>query len=373
MSRACFSALLTAIFCLVSSNLTAYDPPPLSEEVSKAAASNYQKYCSLCHGADRQGYVNDDAPSLRSASLISSGFPDQLTMTIGFGRHGTPMGAYLEDMGGPMTEDEVDQLATWLKEQSGHKPIELGEDPVSGDVVKGKEVYEIYCSVCHGDNGEGDVGPAIGNPAMLSNASDAFLRYAIENGRDGTDMPSFKEDLTAQEIDNVTAFLRSRVAGWEKERPVLRTPPTVDEYILNPDSPAPEFNLKDSAYVMAAELDQALREKRRMVLLDTRVTSMWQMAHIEGSIPIPYYYEYFDDLSKDLPDDGTWLVIYCECPRAAAESVNHELRDRGFKNTAVLWEGIQGWAALGYPVALGQTVKGSEIKPSDPLRALDRD
>jgi cytochrome c oxidase cbb3-type subunit 3 len=231
-------------------------------------------------------------------------------MTIGFGRHGTPMGAFRDDMGGPMSEDEVYQLATWLKEQSGHKPIELPEDPIPGDVAMGKEVYEINCSVCHGDNGEGDVGPAIGNPAMLSNASDAFLRYAIENGRDGTEMPSFKEDLTAQEIDNVTAFLRSRVAGWEKERPVLRTPPTVDEYILNPGSPAPEFNLKDGAYVMAAELDQALREKRRMVLLDTRVTSMWQMAHIEGSIPIPYYYEYFDDLSKEPRAQGKGIQEY---------------------------------------------------------------
>ena len=49
----------------------------LSADESAAAAADYQKYCSLCHGAERQGYVNDHAPSLRSESLIRSGFPTQ--------------------------------------------------------------------------------------------------------------------------------------------------------------------------------------------------------------------------------------------------------------------------------------------------------
>ena len=59
-------------------------------------------------------------------------------------------------------------------------------------------------------------------------------------------------------------------------------------------------------------------------------------------------------LARDLPADGTWIVVYCECPRAAAESVTRKLRAAGFANTAVLWEGINGWVALGYPVFSGQ-------------------
>ena len=112
----------------------------------------------------------------------------------------------------------------------------------------------------------------------------------------------------------------------------------------------------------SADLDKALKEKRRMVILDTRVTSMWQMANIEGSVPIPYYYDDFDGLAKDIPTDGTWIVSYCECPRAAAESVNRKLRDRGFENTAVLWEGIQGWVSLGYPVSVGQNLASTDAK-----------
>lgn len=344
--------LLAALVILLGCNASA---ATLSEEEATAAAADYQRYCALCHGADRQGYVNDHAPSLRSESLMRSGFPMEIRYTIGYGRRGTPMGAYLEEMGGPMSRQQINRLTNWLKDQVGVEPLYLSAEPVAGDISLGERTYANHCTACHGEKGEGVTGPAIGNPAMLSLHTDEFLKYAIENGRDGTEMRAFRDVLTADEINGVTAFLRTRATGWEMEQPALQAPPESDRYILNPDSAAPEFDLKDGLYVMSSDLYRALQERRRMVLLDTRVTSMWQMAHIEGSVPIPYYYERYDALVADLPDDGTWIVTYCECPRAAAESVNERLREHGLKNTAVLWEGIQGWVTLGYPVSVGQT------------------
>ena len=135
-----------------------------------------------------------------------------------------------------------------------------------------------------------------------------------------------------------------------------RSPPAIDEYVLNPDGEAPEWELKDDLYVMSADLYEALEDNRRLVLLDTRVSSMWQMAHIRGSVPIPYYHEDMEDVAENLPRDGTWIVTYCECPRAAAEYVNRKLVADGFENTAVLWEGAFGWVGLGYPVSRGQSV-----------------
>ena len=86
----------------------------------------------------------------------------------------------------------------------------------------------------------------------------------------------------------------------------------------------------------------------------TENAHLWQVANIEGSVPIPYYHDGIAGLKDDLPTDGTWIVSYCECPRAAAESVTRKLRAAGFQHTAVLYEGIQGWIALGYPVFVGQ-------------------
>jgi cytochrome c oxidase cbb3-type subunit 3 len=263
------------------------------------------------------------------------------------------MGAFSEEMGGPMSREEIHRLTRWLREQSGAEPLYLPIEPVEGDIVLGEKTFALNCTKCHGEQGQGGIGPAIGNPAMLSLTTDAFIQYAIENGRDGTEMVAFREQLSTDEINGITAFLRTRAAGWKMAVPVLESPPPPEQWILNPESPPPEFDLEDGTYVSAADLLAALQAKRRMVLLDTRVTSTWQMAHIEGSVPLPYY-EDFDTVTANLPTDGTWIVAYCECPRAAAESVNEELVKQGFQHTAVLWEGIQGWVSLGYPVTVGQ-------------------
>lgn len=356
--------LLAGIISVAPGQAIASKFPPLSEEETAGASANYQKYCALCHGADRQGHVNDHAPSLKSASLMESGFLYPVMYAMSYGRRGTPMAGFLDEVGGPMNEEEIFLLTQWLQEQGGHEPVKLSGQAVTGDITLGAKIYSEECSDCHGVNGEGDIGPALGNPVMLSLTEDSFLRYAIVNGREGTDMPEFGDYLEAKEIDAVTAFLRSRAGGWAVEKPVYRKPPPVENYILNPQSPDPDFELEEDTYVSAAQLLQALHDKRKLMLLDTRVTSLWQMAHIEGSVPIPYYYEDFDALVPNLPDDGTWIVSYCECPRAAAESVNLKLVERGFKNTAVLWEGIQGWVALGYPVSVGEAtlVQPDQIK-----------
>jgi cbb3-type cytochrome c oxidase subunit III len=324
----------------------------LTEAETQRAAANFQQYCALCHGADRQGHVNDHAPSLRSRSLMGAGFYER-AMTIAYGRRGTPMAGFLDEVGGPLPMVQILQLNEWLENQAGVESVDLPLEPVTGDVQLGATIYARECTGCHGEHGEGIIGPALGNPVMLSLTSDHFLRHAIVNGRDGTPMPAFGPRLSDAEIDAVTAFLRSRATGWSVEKPVYREPPAETDWVLNPGASGPDFKLAEEMYVSASELHDALRHGRRMVLLDTRVMSMWQMAHIEGAVPLPYYTGDFDAIADKLPDDGTWIVAYCECPRAAAESVNRKLRARGFANTAVLWEGIQGWVSLGYPVARG--------------------
>lgn len=338
---------------LYAVHAAAFEAPPLTPEETRAAAADYRQYCALCHGADRAGGAQDHAPSLRSRTLISTGFPEHLLFTVAYGRRGTPMAGFFEEIGGPMDNGEIYRLVRWLKEQTGFTSFDLPMDPVPGDAGRGAVVYAERCAACHGAGGEGVSAPAIGNPAFLALASDEFIRYTIEHGRDGTEMPAFAMDLPHGDIDAVTAFLRSRETRWEMAQPVLRPPPDADAYVLNPDRPPAEFRLQDGLYVRSVELNRALQDKRRLVVLDTRVMSMWQVAHIEGAVPLPYYERGFSGVIPHLPRDGTPIVAYCECPRAAAESVVRKLREQGFDNAAVLWEGIQGWIALGYPVFVG--------------------
>ncbi len=329
-----------------------YEPqkPPreLTEEQATRAAANYKKYCTLCHGDDRQGHVNDHAPSLRSQSLFESGVPHSILRPISYGREGTPMGGYLDEVGGPMTLDEVWDLTYWLFWQSGAQRVKLSEELVEGNVEQGEIVYQKNCSTCHGQQGEGVTGPALGNQSFLAHNKDEFIRYAIEKGRDGTPMVSFEEILSEEDIDNVTAFIRSKASGWSQQQMALRPIPTPEQYVITPQNTDPEFTLAEGKFVSSADLYAAMQAKKRMVILDTRVTSVWQRAHIEGSIPFPYYSD-LEDKVKDLPKN-VQIVAYCSCPRAAAEYVIEQLADLGFNKTAVLYEGVFGWMNMGYPV-----------------------
>lgn len=320
----------------------------LTPEQSKVAADNYQKYCTLCHGADRQGHVNDHAPSLRSKSLFESGIPHAVLRPIQYGRQGTAMGGYLDEAGGPMTLDETWDLTYWLFEQSGVQRVALTTNAVNGNIASGEILYQTTCSTCHGVNGEGVTAPALGNQSALAHNSDEFYRYAIQKGRDGSAMLAYEDKLSATDINNITAFLRSNAGGWQQPEVVLQELPTPDKFVINPTGENPNFKLTDGKFVSSKDLFQALTEKRKMVLLDTRVTSVWQTAHIEGSFPLPYYSD-FDAVTKHLPKN-VMIVAYCSCPRAAAESVIDHLRELGYKNTSVLYEGIFGWMNLGYPV-----------------------
>lgn len=360
-SRSPAQAICAAVMLFVCSATVSADER-LTDEQAALAANNYQQYCALCHGEDREGHANDHAPSLRSRSLMEAGQLERF-MATAYGRPGTPMAGFYSDIGGPLGKDEIRQLTFWLESQAGVEQIGLDETAIQGDVEVGKALYAKECSSCHGDSGQGITGTALGNPAMLAMTRDSFIRHAITHGRQGTPMPAFAEQLSEQQINALTSFIRSRATGWEVRKPVFRAPPTPDEYVLNPAGEAPEFDLQDGRYVMSRDLYAALQEGRRMVLLDTRNMALWQLSHIEGAVPLPYYYDRgdFTKLAADLPRDGTWIVTYCECPRAAAEYVNNELSDLGFENLAVLWEGAFGWIGLGYPVAFGETTLAKKL------------
>ncbi len=331
----------------------------------KYATATYIKYCALCHGKDREGHAADHAPSLRSQSLMATTQKPRssynfLSHAITYGRPGTAMAAYAKEQGGPLDWDDIELLIQWLHESSGvEKPIEMSAKSVTGNVAQGKALYAKYCANCHGAKGEGVRGPALANPMFLATASDAFLRYAITEGRDKTPMPSFKDSLSKVQIDAVTAYLRSRASGWNAPESVNLTEPLPKDYVLNPNNKAPKFTLRENRYISAEQLLKALKDSARIVILDARSKAAWHQTHIPGAISVPYYDEP-DKFIKDIPKDSTWIVAYCACPRAASNSVVNTLRRFGYKHTAVLDEGILVWAQRGYPVQYGLDNKGKK-------------
>lgn len=310
-----------------------------------AGAFAYAQYCALCHGPEGKGYAADHAPSLVSSTFLESASDELIARGIRDGRPGTAMAPYAKSRGGPLDEEGVAAIITFLR---GHERerVRLSTAPVLGDAARGELVYAANCKSCHGTRTERGNAVHLGNTTLLSAATDAFLRYAIVHGRPGTPMPAFQGTLTEAQIDDVVATLRSWGTPPEPKRAAPPEPPPLGEVVINANGAMPNFTLREDRYVPIDAVKAALEEKKRIVIIDARAPSDWYMMHIPGSISVPYYS--FSRLDA-LPRDGTWITAYCACPHHASGAVVDELRKRGFTHTAVLDEGILEWKKRGYP------------------------
>jgi cytochrome c oxidase cbb3-type subunit III len=332
----------------------------LNKDEMAKAESMYQRYCSLCHGAQREGYKADHAPSLRSKSMLSTAYPQMLFDSIAFGRINSAMDGYIEEVGGPLTESDIILLIRWLAQKENISPIDLDQAPIVGNASNGKNLYVKNCASCHGNEGQGITGAALADQLFLSSATDSYLKYAIVNGRGGTPMQSFGETLKDEDINDIVAYVRSQASGWSPKTTELAKWPEPSEYVINPNGEAPQFSLREGRYVPAHEVEKSLKENKKFIILDTRPGSAWQRIHIPGAVPMPYYRDK-SRIAENLPNDGTWIIAYCACPHAASDSVINHLRSLGYKNTGVIDEGIIKWIEMGLPVVAGKDKVNSVI------------
>ena len=71
----------------------------------------------------------------------------------------------------------------------------------------GADVYSQSCASCHGQDGEGGIGPQLGGGAVVDAFPDIGDQIAvITNGRGS--MPSFEGQLSAEQIEAVATFER---------------------------------------------------------------------------------------------------------------------------------------------------------------------
>lgn len=129
-----------------------------------------------------------------------------------------------------LTTAQAEAVIDFLK--SGARPVAAAEPararvlgqvassrPLPGLIhateVEGTEIYSRYCTACHGAGGKGDgIAAAAFNPkpadftaeSFQTSRTDAELATVIAEGK--KQMPPFGEQLSAEEIDAVVAYLR---------------------------------------------------------------------------------------------------------------------------------------------------------------------
>lgn len=93
--------------------------------------------------------------------------------------------------------------------------------PPAGDADEGRRIFVSTCAACHGPQGEGGFGPGL-RSSLVAADYDAL----VEQIREGQgDMPAFDSSLATSEIEDVAAYVNSRLVRAGK-KPVAPVTPT---------------------------------------------------------------------------------------------------------------------------------------------------
>ncbi|MBW3591495.1 MAG: c-type cytochrome, partial [Actinobacteria bacterium] len=190
------------------------------------------KECARCHGDGAQGGTNEFVnPDTGETSMVQvpdlvtvfaryeeppPGYDDARTYireVIERGRPGTDMPTWGVEYGGPLTEQEINDILNWLE------TIQQEAD-VSAD-ASGEDIFNQMCASCHGAGGAGGSGPAMQGGSEVQMFPDvaeheAFVKEGSTPGQPyGTSgmgtgaMPAWGGRLTDEQISAVVEYERS--------------------------------------------------------------------------------------------------------------------------------------------------------------------
>ncbi len=192
------------------------NPPPAYE-----GRKLYVSYCQLCHGTEGHG----DGALARAMKIT----PANLTTTVrsrsdtilrkiikggqqtitGRERHNLLSDA-MPEWEQVFNDAEIGSLIAYLRFLSRAK------HPLMGDPEQGHQLYQKYCQVCHGAEGDGDgiMTQLIGmmptdhtNPNETNRFSNPELVESILKGK-GRFMPAWEGIISQQEVEALVSYIR---------------------------------------------------------------------------------------------------------------------------------------------------------------------
>jgi cytochrome c oxidase cbb3-type subunit III len=173
----------------------------------------YSENCSGCHGANGQGALTVGIG--RPVYLAIAG-DATIRRTIEQGRPGTPMPAFAQKAGGPLSDAQIDILVHGIRSWANpgafantQLPAYAASQP--GEATRGAEIFKVSCAQCHGPEGRG--ARAIADSSYLALVSDQALRTVIIVGMPHLGMPDWRshvKPLTDTDVGDLVAWLAAQ-------------------------------------------------------------------------------------------------------------------------------------------------------------------
>ncbi|MEJ2667617.1 MAG: c-type cytochrome [Deinococcales bacterium] len=106
----------------------------------------------------------------------------------------------------------IDPSGKEITKEQPEKKVQISKTEMDSLMAQGKAIFDSICHVCHGDNGEGKIGPALdGDPNV---GSTFFIVNRVLNGFTDHGMPSFRDQFTDQQVAAITTYVRN---SWSND------------------------------------------------------------------------------------------------------------------------------------------------------------
>jgi mono/diheme cytochrome c family protein len=194
---------------LVKYTLDAAKGTPL-EVGQKLFAQN----CAACHGDFGEGGPNPSRPGsiivpIGTGEFLKTRDDATLRSIIAQGQPNFGMSPFASANGGPLSADEVDALVAYIRSWEAKPPVELPPDIAVARVsLDASNIFAQLCAQCHGPNGEGGVGPALGDSQFQAKNTDQDIFNTIDKGHAATPMIAWGAVLTPDQIQQLVAYIR---------------------------------------------------------------------------------------------------------------------------------------------------------------------
>jgi len=203
----------------------------------------YNENCAICHGENGQGRIGatlaQDWPSIQPELTIES--------TIANGISGSVMPAWGQAKGGPLTNEQIAAIATYILSWQTSGVPNMTPAPtatlippitplpgVEGDPNAGAVLFAQNCAACHGDKGQGRIGATLAQdwPGIRP---DLAVKGTITSGIRGSAMPAWSQEnggpLSETDINNLVAFIMTLPAVPAQGQPTPTPAPAPSTFL----------------------------------------------------------------------------------------------------------------------------------------------